>query len=152
MRRIEARHHHRPLPPPALAVRGEQAIEAELARDHAETRSALEALGPVAQDAGDDLGIGDDADLPGADAEAVELAVSPAPFLRDQVQPGGVELEQVADQRQPARPGQVADAAWRGGLAHAGRVRLPREGAAEGIIGGESGTRTPDTRIMIPLL
>src|SRR6185436_15220426 len=121
VRGVEARHHHRPLPPPALAVRREQAVEAELPRHAPEARGALEAVGTVAQDGADGFGIAYGEDLARADAEAEIRPVAAAPFLGDEVQAGGVDLQQIAEQRQAARPGQVPYAP-RPGCANSGRV------------------------------
>ena len=102
---IEARHHHRSLPPPRLAVGGEHAVEAHVVGDRAQAFAAMEAVGPVAQQRSDGLRVCHREKRPRADAEAEVLAVGAAPRLGREVQPRVAQLQQVAEDRQPARPG-----------------------------------------------
>ena len=69
--RVEARHHHPPLPLPGLAFGAEDAgAEADLAGDGGEARRAPEALGPVAQHRADRLVVGDHEEAMAADRDA----------------------------------------------------------------------------------
>ncbi len=111
VRRVEARHHHRPLPPPLLAVGGEDPAEAHFPRRAVQALGALEAVGPVAQHRGDRLGVGDDEELAAGDAEAEVVAVPAVPCLDHQVQAPRIDLQRVAEQRQARRSRQVADLA-----------------------------------------
>ncbi len=118
--RIEARHHHRPLPPPRLAVGGEQPVEPHVVRDRPQALGALKSVRPVAQHRSDGVRIGEHQKLAPADAEAELLAVLAAPLLGDEVQPRGLELQRIAEDRQPARAREVRNAS---GL-HAGNPTM----------------------------
>src|SRR4029079_11433134 len=124
VRRVEARHHHRPLSAPACTVCAEDAVEPHAVRDPGYAARALEAVRAIAQQRADRLRIGDDHDLPARIAEAVDVAVLPLPALHRAMQPREVELEEIADERQTGRAGEFADLH---GFSIAGPAKLTAE-------------------------
>jgi hypothetical protein len=64
----------------------------------------------VAQRGGNDLWICQDKERPAADPKPKNLTVLPAPLLGDEMQACGVDLQEVAEDRQPAWARQIGNA------------------------------------------
>ena len=127
--RVEAGHHHAALALPGFAVGAEHAlVEADLLPDLVHAHRAAEAVGPLAQDGGDGFMIGHGQEAPAAELEAEEGPVFVGPALDRLVHGAHADLEQVADQGQAARTGQVVEGSRPGnGL----RCRSSRRHAAD---------------------
>ena len=138
--RIQAAQHHRAVPPPFVAVDGEQAIEAQRAGRRVELCAALEAVGPVAQHGGDGRRVGDDDEFAGGDAKAVDLAVLARPLLDLLVQAFALDLQRIAQERQAARPRELANAPH-------GRIRTRSIGGDRHV--GPFAHRAPKARHLI---
>ena len=110
---VEARHHHPALPLPRLALGAEDADRrrADLGGDLGEPLGAAKAVGTVAHQRPHRRMVGDDEDAPAADAKAEVRPVLADPALDLLVHVRAVELQRVADQRQPRRRRQIVDLA-----------------------------------------
>ena len=113
---VEARHHHAPLALPVVAFGTEHAAgHAHFVPHLAQLRGASKAVGPVAQQRADGVVVGHHHELAAGQAEAKQRPVFAAPLLDAGMHPCSVDLQQVAQQRQAARAGQVGDVAQDGG-------------------------------------
>jgi len=95
---------------------------------------------PVAQHRGDQVVVGHDDHLAAAELQPVQGPEGLAPLLELQVHARGVDLQQVAEERHPARAGQVVEPAqrrWRSG--RRGRVLHGiRRGARRRVDAGDA--------------
>ena len=114
--RIEARHDHPALALPHLAFGAEDADRrrADLGGDLGEPLGAAKAIGPVAHQRTHRRVVGDDQDAPAADPEAEVRPVLAHPALDLLVHAGTLELQHVAQKRQPRWRRQVVDLAQPG--------------------------------------
>ncbi len=144
--RIEARHHHPPLPLPDLALGAEDADRrADLGRDLGQLLGAAKAVGPVAHQRAHRRVVGDRHDAAVAELEAEAGTVLLHPALDLLVDARAVDLQQVADDSgRPGGAGSSSISRSRGGAAAAVSIgmdmrcspvsawRAPRPCAASG--------------------
>src|SRR3954463_1903507 len=118
MRGIERAHHQWPLPAPFVALRGENADEAELGEQGTNDAGAREVMRTLAQRFHRRIDVRDDHQKLSPEWHLVNRPVSACPFLEDEVRALGAELMYAADQRQAARAREGSNATWdRGGIA-----------------------------------
>ena len=117
--RIEAGHHHAALALPVFTGRTEDAADQAHFRPHLlEAGGASKAVGAIAQRGRDQGVVAHHHDPAAAEPQLEHGPEGFAPLLQLQVHARGIDLQQVAEDRHPARAGQVVELAqcrWRRG-------------------------------------
>ena len=107
--RVERGDREPPLPAPVRALGGERADDPDLLRDGLDLAPAPIAVGALAQDRVDGVGLREADDRARAHREPEHRSVAPPPLLDDHVQPGAPDPVSVAEAGKPSRAGQFRD-------------------------------------------
>ena len=130
MSRVEAGHHHAPLPAPDLAAGVEYArCQSDFGADLLKTRGPAKAIGPIAKGGCDHFMVGHHQHSPATDLQLIVGTKFTTPGVELLVKMTSLELQHIAEPGQTARGRQIGDLPQRRG----GGRRLVGQGCCGGF-------------------